>query len=136
MNYIRIVLFSLLTWLGWWISSDNVSKAFGPISSIVEVSGVLNVWAGFCSIIAGLYLVIYSIKDEFKLSIPIGEINKVIIVSTLIVSPLLTIAIYSQMQSVVSSYVECKSERKISSRYSSRTYAVSEELCSALDQHE
>lgn len=136
MNYVRVVLFSLLTWMGWWISSDNITKAFSSTPLIVEVSGLLNIWAGFCCLFTGSYIVIYSIKDEFKLSIPIGEINRVIAISTLIMSPLLTIGVYGQIQTNVASYVECKSERKISSRYSSRTYAVNEELCLTLNQHE
>ncbi len=134
MNYIRIVLCLLLTWVGWWITSDNAIKAFGSIPTIVEVPGVLNIWAGFCSIFAGLYLIAYSIKDEFKLSVPIGDINKVLIASTLVLAPLLTVGTYTQIHTNIESYVECSELRKFSSRYSSRTYATSTELCQQLSQ--
>ena len=134
MNYIRIILCSLLTWVGWWITSDNAIKAFGSIPSVVEVPGVLNIWAGFCSIFAGVYLIAYSVKDEFKLSVPIGDINKVLIASTLVLSPLLTVGTYTQIHSNIESYVECGDLRKFSSRYSSRTYASDETLCLELEQ--
>ena len=132
MNYIRIILCSLVLWLCWWITSGNVKQAFGLLPSIVEVPGVLNIWAGFSGFITSAYLVVYSIKDEFKLSFYIGEINKVIIISALAISPLLTIVTYSQIHANLENYVECSELRKLSSRYSSRTYALSPELCTKI----
>ncbi len=129
MNYIRIVLCLLVTWLCWWITSGNLNQAFGLLPSSVEVSGVLNVWAGFSGVIASMYLIVYSVKDEFNLSFPIGEINKVIIISVLVISPLFTVITYSKIHSNLENYVECSELRTLSSRYSSRTYAISSELC-------
>ena len=129
MNYIRIVLCLLVTWLCWWITSKNLNQAFGLLPSSVEVSGVLNIWAGFSGVIASIYLIVYSVKNEFNLSLPIGEINKVIIISVLVISPLFTVITYSKIHSNLENYVECSELRTISSRYSSRTYAISSELC-------
>ncbi|MBF4323586.1 hypothetical protein EAY22_25735, partial [Vibrio anguillarum] len=70
-----------------------------------------------------------SVKDEFNLSLPIGEINKVIIISVLVISPLFTVITYSKIHSNLENYVECSELRTLSSRYSSRTYAISPELC-------
>ncbi|HGE6067667.1 TPA: hypothetical protein ACGG77_003306 [Vibrio cholerae] len=132
MNYVRIVLCSLVTWLCLWITLGNLKQAFGFLASSVEVSGILNIWAGFGGFIVSVYLILYSIKDEFVLSLPIGEINRVIIISALVISPLLTVITYERIHSNLNGYVECSDLRTLSSRYSSRTYATSFELCSQL----
>ncbi|EEX41777.1 hypothetical protein VFA_001614 [Vibrio furnissii CIP 102972] len=49
-----------------------------------------------------------------------------------VIAPLLAIATFGQTKSNVSGYVECKHERKVSSRYSSRTYAINDEICASL----
>ncbi|EKO3401455.1 hypothetical protein OI845_004388 [Vibrio fluvialis] len=41
-------------------------------------------------------------------------------------------ATFSQSKANVANYVECKHERKVSSRYSSRTYAIDDEICATL----
>ncbi|MCG3724783.1 hypothetical protein [Vibrio cincinnatiensis] len=135
MNVFRIVLFLSGTFIGGWLVNNLIEAAFYH-SNIIRVAGLLNMWGSYVMLLIFPYFTMYTIKEQFRLSLNIGEINKVGIVLVLIVAPLLAMGTYSKAQSNVESYVECKSERKISSRYSSRTYAVNEELCSALSQHD
>lgn len=106
----------------------QVSGAFSS-SDTITLDGLLNIWASCSGVLFSAYLIVYSVKEQFKLSINIGDINKMLILSCLAVSPLMAIGIYSKTKENVSGYVECTGERKASSRYSSRTYAVSQQLC-------
>ncbi|HIH0873165.1 hypothetical protein Q5N41_07315 [Vibrio cholerae] len=135
MNVFRIFLFLSGAFIGGWLVKNLIEAAFYH-SNIIRVAGLLNMWGSYVMLLIFPYFTIYTIKERFELSLNIGEINKVGIVLVLIVAPLLAMGTYSKAQSNVESYVECKSERKISSRYSSRTYAVNEELCLTLNQHE
>lgn len=134
MNYLRVIFLGLLGGLAYFQIYGQIGSAFST-NSVIKVDGLLNIWASYSGLLICTYLTIYYLKDIFHLSINIGNVNKVGILMFVVIAPLLTIVTFGQTKSNVSSYVECKSERKISSRYSSRTYAVSAELCSALDQH-
>lgn len=129
MNYVRMIMFSLLGGIGFWITSSNVHKALGAPMQVIEVSGILNVWAGFGCLLIGMYMVIWSVKEQFQLHLKIGNINTVLLVTSIIIAPLLAATTYGQIQANISGYVECKGKREVRSRYSSRTYAISEELC-------
>jgi hypothetical protein len=131
LNQIRIVLFSLVTYFAFGQASEQLSFALSD-GDVIKTDGLLNIWASYSSLFLGLYIVIYSLKALWKLSLYIGEINRVLLVACLIIAPLLAIGTYSQAKANVADYVECKSERKLSSRYSSRTYARTEELCLSL----
>lgn len=78
-------------------------------------------------------MVAYSINSQFGLSLKLGEFNKVLILSCALIAPLLSIGTYTLSLDNVSDYVECKNERRVSARFSSRTYAVSTEICELLN---
>ncbi|WP_306331985.1 hypothetical protein [Vibrio injensis] len=131
MNYLRITIYFSLGLLASYQVIDQFGSAFSN-ESIIKIDGILNIWASYSGALICFYLIVYSISDEFELKLPIGEINKVLIVSGVIVGPLLAIGNYSLTQANVKHYVECTDARKLSSRYSSRTYAISPEFCTTI----
>ena len=133
MNYIRIIIFSLVACIAFWQVSEQFTSAFFS-DDVVKIDGLLNIWAANASLLLGLYITIYSINEQFELSFRIGDINRVLILFCFLVAPLLAIGTYHLSLMNVINYVECKKERELSSRYSSRTYAVSQEVCESLDK--
>ncbi|MBY7902760.1 hypothetical protein KW459_17750 [Vibrio fluvialis] len=131
MNYVRIVLFSSMSLLALYFVCGGVSSALTN-SPVITISSILNIWAAYGGTLIGAYLVLYFVKEQFHWSVRIGDFNRVIAVVGLLIAPLLATATYSKALSNVDNYVECKNERKISSRYSSRTYAISASLCDTL----
>ncbi|WP_157617652.1 hypothetical protein [Vibrio mexicanus] len=111
--------------------SDQVVTAFSN-EDIVKIDGLINIWASNAMLLIFPYLALYVVKEQFKLPLPIGEINKVGVVLLIIVAPLLSLGLYSQAKSNVTSYIECSEQRTFTSRYSSRTYAISEDMCLTL----
>lgn len=134
MNYIRIVLFSSTSLLALYFVHSDVSSAWTN-APVITISGILNIWAAYGGALIGAYLVLYFVKEQFHWSVRIGDFNRVIAVVGLLIAPLLAVATYSKALSSVDNYVECKSERKLSSRYSSRTYAIRASLCEGLINH-
>ncbi|WP_332405565.1 hypothetical protein [Vibrio metschnikovii] len=131
MIFFRIILFLIGSISGIWLVNDLILSAFSH-DDIIKVSGLLNMWGSFVMLLIFPYLVVYVIKDKYKLSINLGEINRVGLIIMIVISPVLAMITYTQSKSNVINYVECKDERKISSRYSSRTYAISSELCTKI----
>lgn len=135
MNIFRIVLFSLLTALAYFQVSGQVAAAFSQENTI-EVDGVLNMWASFSGLLIGIYAAVYSFKLQFRLNIPMGDASKIIVlvaISGMAYVPSLRTAIDNNLSN--NHYVECKNERKVSSRYSSRTYAISNDACKQLEHN-
>lgn len=137
MIFLRIILFSALTILtGVWTYDLIVNAFFFDNPNIIVIDGLLSMCGTVGSLWAAIYIIIYSIKEQFNLTIPIGEINKMIIIGLflcLVIASSLNFKIHSN----ISQYVECTDARKISSRYSSQTYALSTSLCLQLaEEHE
>lgn len=128
MIYIRMIGCILIAYLGYVQISDHLVSAFSE-NPVIKVDGILNMWASYGAFFIFSYLAAYYIKEKYELTWRIGEINRVLIFCSIIVAPLFAIGTYGQAKDNVSNYIECKSERKISSRYSSRTYAISANLC-------
>ncbi|WP_306332044.1 hypothetical protein [Vibrio injensis] len=131
MSYFRILFCLLVALGGWFLSKRQLETAFSN-ADIIKVDGLLNIWASYGILLLCCYLLFYYIKEIFKFSFPIGEINKVIIVIAIVIAPILAIGTFSKAKSNVSNYIECKDERKVSSRFSSRTYATTSELCTKI----
>ena len=133
MNYIRIIGCALVSLLGLFLTYRQVSTAFSN-QEIIEIDGLLNMWGSYGMLLIFFYLMLYHIKHSLLLSLPIGKPATLALIITIIVSPILAMGNYSLAKSNVANYVECKKERELSSRYSSRTYAVSQEVCESLDK--
>lgn len=128
MNYIRAIFSFLLALLGGWISKSNFEFAFLSGNSIIERSGIVNILSGYGCLFIGLYFVVFWIKNQFQLSINIGEESKVV-GGLFVFSLILSVITFSSINRQIEGYVECKDLREISTRYSSRTYAKKIELC-------
>ncbi|HDZ9267220.1 TPA: hypothetical protein RUZ06_003378, partial [Vibrio cholerae] len=132
MIYFRMLCSMLIAFGGWFLSKRQLDAAFSN-ADIIKVDGLLNMWASYGIFLLCCYLFIYYLSGIFKISFPVGEINKVIIVIAIVIAPLLAIGTSIKTKSNVAHYVECRDERTITSRFSSRTYALSSDLCSKLD---
>ncbi|WP_367989854.1 hypothetical protein AB2S62_21840 [Vibrio sp. NTOU-M3] len=132
MIYLRVIGCILMALWGYVLVNRQINTAIST-ESVIKVDGLLNVWGSYAIALIFTYLTIYYFKEKLSLSLRIGDINRVLIILTLIIAPLFSLANYSQSKSNIANYVECKNERSFSSRYSSRTYAVNEEVCLALE---
>ncbi|MFZ3433766.1 hypothetical protein [Vibrio harveyi] len=128
MNYVRILLFSSLAILGGWISYSNILTAFIYNQPIIERDGIMNILSGYGCLLIGIYIAVYAAKEQFHFSLYIGEINKMIGI-LFFISLILSVITFSTINRQIDGYIECKNLREISTRYSSRTYAKSIELC-------
>ena len=126
MNNLRIILFSILSIASGIVSFYN----FNIINDhVIEIPSVINIYSAYTVCLISIYIVLYTVKEQFKLNWKIGEINKTIFIIALLISPTLSIGTIIKANNIIHNYVECKDLREISSRYSSRTYAKSIELC-------
>ncbi|GLT20208.1 hypothetical protein GCM10007938_39910 [Vibrio zhanjiangensis] len=132
MSYIRVLFSLLLAILGGWISKGNIEIAFLYKHPVIERSGIVNVLSGYGCLSIGLYLALFWLKDQFGFPLNIGKANKVI-AGLIVISLILSVMTFSAINRQIDGYVECKDQRKLSSRYSSRTYAISQERCESLE---
>lgn len=131
MIYVRICACLFISYLGYLQVKEQVATAFSD-ASVIKIDGILNIWASFGMLFVFSYLGVYFINEKFSFHLPIGNLNKIGILIIIVIAPMLSTATYVQSNSNVSGYIECKNERKLSSRYSSRTYAISPELCTKI----
>ncbi|EKO3425682.1 hypothetical protein [Vibrio fluvialis] len=131
MNYVRLVLFSVSTVVAFFFVEDSLQMAFSD-DRVIEISGLLNIWASYAILLVSPYFLMHTLKNMFNSSWHLGNANKIVILLIMIVAPVTAMATFSQSKANVANYVECKHERKVSSRYSSRTYAINDEICATL----
>ncbi len=131
MIVIRLMSCLLLLIGGYWITKINVFPIYSNEKYIV-VSGIINIWSGIACFMWGGYGLIYYFNDLIKLPFNVGNFNKPILLIGLVISPLLTFIIHGNITNIKKDYIECNELREFSSRYSSRTYAISPEVCSLL----
>lgn len=129
-----MIIFKILFWLlisivGIWFSFDAFVVAFGKSKEAVTVDGFLNVWASIFCAFLGVFVAYYFVMELMKSPITGKRFNVIGLSFATIVAPLLAFGIHSQSLSTVENYVECNDLRQISSRYSSRTYAISDAVC-------
>ncbi|MCG6350369.1 hypothetical protein, partial [Vibrio fluvialis] len=110
---------------------DSLQMAFSD-DRVIEISGLLNIWASYAILLVSPYFLMHTLKNMFNSSWHLGNANKIVILLIMIVAPVTAMATFSQSKANVANYVECKHERKVSSRYSSRTYAINDEICATL----
>ncbi len=127
-----ILLIGVIYWTGYY--SLDIAMTMFDASEIIKVDGVLNIAGVYGVFLLSIYLLIWWLNQLIAIPFPIGDINKVILVILLVITPILTIGTYTKIHKNIESYVECSELRKFSSRYSSRTYATSTELCQQLSQ--
>lgn len=98
----------------------------------VVVDGLINIWAVYSGVFILAYLVFYyfnSLKNKVPSS---KQLNYSVLISVMLVGPLLTLATYTMVHSNLDGYVKCNALNQWSSRYSSSTYAISNDICLSL----
>ncbi|MGR5285559.1 hypothetical protein ACP3V5_09595 [Vibrio maritimus] len=112
-----------------------ISTAFSH-GELITVYGLANMWGVYGALLVFFYLTLYHAKDAFSISLPIGDLNKTLLICGILVAPTFALATFGVTQTKLADYVECKSKREISTRFSSRTYAISVEVCESLDANQ
>lgn len=135
MMWLRLGIIFLGTIGGLYGAVITTKPAFSS-ADIIEISGPLNIWGSYTMLLVLPYIAIYTVKEAYRLKLNIGDIRKVGLLLMLVVAPSISIGVYGQSKANVSNYVECKDERKVSSRYSSRTYAIDDSLCDVLQKND
>ncbi len=134
MIIIRILVSLLVTIISFYFSTDYIVFFTSMRSEFIVVDGMLNIWASISGILLGLFFLIYYVCFAFGYELSVIKLNKIALCLIFVVSPLSSVIIHHASSVKVENYSECKDLREISSRYSSRTYAISPELCDSLKQ--
>lgn len=129
---IRIFICILITLFSLYLSSDYIMYFMPKKEDVYVLDGILNIWASISVILIGTFFSIYYICLIVGYEIPGIRFNQIALVLVFILSPISSFIIKYAFEVKTVNYVECKELREISSRYSSRTYAISPEVCSLL----
>ncbi len=132
MIIIRILLCIVIALFSLHLSSDYIVFFSTTSKDILVVDGMLNVWASISGVLIGLFFLLYYICQILDYEITDRKLNAISLMLIFIISPLISIAIRQASDNKVVNYVECKDLRELSSRYSSRTYAKTIDLCNDL----
>ncbi len=131
MIYIR-ALFSLSFMLFCLYLSIDYFQLLHQKHDYIVVDSIINIWAVVSGTFVGGLFFVYYMMMVFSSKIPSVYLNRLGLILIFIASPLITLYINVKITSLYSSYTECNDLRELSSRYSSRTYAISPELCEPL----
>jgi hypothetical protein len=133
-NYLRIVFFgaflSASVFFGW----DMLEQAFGEQREVYVIDGILNYWAVFGGFLVSLIIIVYCLAEILKRNLSAKFLNVSAIISCVIISPIISIALREAVFHRANDYVKCERLSKLSSRYSSQTYAVNNEVCVKLEE--
>ena len=99
------------------------------VNDVVKVDGVMNIWGAYATFIIALFATINTATERFDLPCPRVQGNIMAVVIILMIAPILTYITHAEIEANIKNYVECKDQREFWSRYSSRTYAKTKELC-------
>lgn len=129
MNYVRILFFGAIafgsTFFGW----DVLQEAFGEQRDVYVIVGILNYWAIFSCMASSLIIILYcSVEIVTGKSLSVFLKNGIII-SCLLISPLISFSLKELTLHRINDYVQCDTLSKVTSRFTSKTYAVTTEQC-------
>ncbi len=133
MNYFRVVISTLVTALALYFTSKSVGSVFSN-EPVIQIYGLLNIWGCYVLVFLCPYFAAYYIKEQHNLKLTLGNSNLIVLIIGLVLAPSLAIATQLKATSNVADadYVECREQREMSSRFSSRTYALNASLCDEL----
>lgn len=129
MIIIRIFLCILITLFSLYLSSDYMVFFSSTQKDIFVIDGILNVWGSISGVLIGSFFLLYYICQVLNYIITPNKLNKIALILIFIISPLMSLVIRQASNAKITNYEECKNLREISTRYSSKTYAKSMELC-------
>ncbi|MDM5088243.1 hypothetical protein OB947_04835 [Aeromonas bestiarum] len=135
MNHIRIIFFGTILFGSAFFGWDSIERAFGAQSDVYVIYGILNYWAIFSAFLSSLIIIAYCLGEILKRNISSSFLNRGAIISCVIVAPLLAFALKEITFQRASGYVECDKLHKLSSRFSSKTYAIDNNMCMMLEDN-
>lgn len=119
----------LITLFSLYLSSDYMVFFSSTQKDIFVIDGIFNVWGSISGVLIGSFFLLYYICQVLNYIITPNKLNKIALILIFIISPLMSLVIRQASNAKITNYEECKNLREISTRYSSRTYAKSMELC-------
>lgn len=128
MIWVRFAVSLMLCVIGGLLSISTVDSAIDT-NDIIVIEGLLNILGVSFCLFGGAYSSLYWLNNIVRLPFPVGNFAKPILIIAFVVSPTYSLTMYQILQNKVENYVECKELRKVSSRFSSRTYANNANLC-------
>ena len=134
MNYIRIFFFGAMASISVFFGWDIFDEAFGSQRDVYVVDGILNYWAIFAGFLCSLVIISYCITEILKKRSSAAFLNKGIIISCALISPIISFTLKEITLYRASDYIQCERLSKISTRFSSKTYAVNNEICVRLEE--
>lgn len=111
-----------------------IAKAVGEQREVYVVVGIVNYWAVFAGLLSSLVIIGYCVTEIVKKKSPISFLSKGIIISCVIISPIVSFTLKEITSSRVNGYAECEDLSKLSTRFSSRTYAINSSTCLELEE--
>lgn len=134
MNYIRILFFIVIAFVCVFFGWEMIAKAVGEQREVYVVVGILNYWAVFAGLLSSLVIIGYCVIEIVKKKSPISFLSTGIIISCVIISPVVSFTLKEITSSRVNGYVECEGLSKLSTRFSSKTYAIDSSTCSEIEE--
>lgn len=135
MNYLRIVFFGAFLFACVFFGLDMLEQAFSEQREVYVIDGILNYWAVFGGFILSSVIIVYCVVEILKNKSLVTFLRKGILVGCIVIAPLLAIALKEVTLQRTSGYVECEKLHKLSSRFSSKTYAIDNNICMILEDN-
>jgi len=135
-NYIRILFFGIIAFVCVFFGWNMLEQALGEQREVYVIDGILNYWAVFAGFLSSLVIIGYCVTEIVKKKSAISFLRKGIIISCVIISPVISIALREAVFHRANDYVKCERLSKLSTRYSSQTYAVNNSKCVELEEKE
>lgn len=133
MNYIRILFFGIIAFVCVFFGWNMLEQAFGEQREVYVIDGVINYWAVFGGFLVSLSIIAYCLSEILKKNLSAKFLNISVIISCVIISPVISIALREAVFHRANDYVKCERLSKLSTRYSSQTYAVDNSKCVELE---
>jgi hypothetical protein len=121
---ISFILFGIWSSSDWWWIFNGDSK------DVIVIEGFGTVWAGIAGILmCGTWLVFLLC---FSMKVVDKNINIIVIVTAFILSPLISVVVLQIINNKSSGFTECVELKRSSSFHSSKTYAITPQVCQRL----
>lgn len=131
---VRFLLSVILIVISSYILFDDMSYLFIDNISYVVIDGFVSIWAMFGMFFLGFSAFTMSLVSSG--SWRASKFNRLyvssILINAVVISPILSSAVWYQLHSISKGFVECDDLRRSSRRYSSKTYAITPQECQRL----
>ena len=121
---IAFILFGIWSSSDWWWIFNGEGK------DVIVIEGFGTVWSSIAGILmCGTWLVFLLF---FSMKVVDKNINIIVVVTAFILSPLASVAVLQIMKNKSSGFTECVELKRSSSFHSSKTYAITPQVCQRL----